>query len=220
MSISELIRKRKSCRAFSDRSLDLKTVEKLLEIAKWAPSGVNHQPAKVALLGPKTRNLLSEALIEQFDAGIAPNPDYSFCPGSWPDAYKARRKACGSSLYRSLRIGLDDVEGRKNHRRRNFRFFDASAALIIFVDHDMPKGSWLDVGLFIQNLLLAAEGLGLASCAMATLAEYPDTVRSILSLAGVDIVCGIALGYEDPDHPLNSYRTEREPLENFTSWYV
>ena len=219
MSTCDLIKKRRSCRAFSDQPVGLETVRYLLEIAKWAPSGVNHQPSRVAILGPKTRAKLASGLLEKFDAGISPNPDYDFCPTSWSGSYKMRRKACGQALYQSLEIALDDIEGKKLHKRRNYNFFGAPVGLIIFLDQEMPKGSWLDVGLFIQNFLLAAQDFGLATCAQASFADYPDVVRSVLSLEKMDIVCGIALGYEDSNHPLNSYRTERESLESFTQWY-
>ena len=219
MNISSLIHKRKSCRAYIDRSVAPEVVRSLLETAKWAPSGVNHQPGKVAVLGSETRKKLSKALIEKFDSGAAPNPDYEYCPTAWSEVYKNRRKACGRALYQSLGVSLDDLEGKKRHKRRNYDFFEAPLGLIIFIEKAMPKGSWLDIGLFIQNFLLAAEGLGLATCAQASFADYPDVVREVLGLTGVDIVCGIAVGYEDPTHSLNSYRTEREPIDGFTHWY-
>lgn len=219
MNACDLIRKRNSCRAYTDQPITLEMVRSLLEIAKWAPSGVNHQPSKVAILGPKTREKLAGALFEKFDAGTSPNPDYDFCPDTWSDSYKLRRKACGEALYQSLGVALDDTQGRKKHKRRNFNFFEAPIGLIVFIDQGMPTGSWLDVGLFIQSFLIAAEGLGLATCAQASFADYPDVVRDVLSLKQVDIVCGIALGYRDLSHPLNSYRTQRNSLETFTKWY-
>lgn len=219
MQAVDVIRKRKSCRAYTSTPVAPETVRRLLEVAKWAPSGVNHQPAKVAILGPQTRAKLTSALLAKFDAGITPNPDYDFCPDAWSNSYKLRRKACGRALYQSLGVALDDIEGKKQHKRRNYNFFEAPVGLIVFIDQGMPKGSWLDVGLFIQNFLLAAEDLGLASCAQASFAEYPDVVRSVLALKNVDVVCGISLGYEDSNHPLNSYRTERDSLENFTRWF-
>ena len=148
MNICDLIQKRRSCRAYTDKPVALETVRSLLETAKWAPSGVNHQPSKVAILGPKTRAKLTTRLLEKFDSEIPPNPDYDFCPDSWPDSYKIRRKACGQALYQSLGIALDDREGKKKHKRRNYNFFEAPVGLIVFIDQRMPKGSWLDVGLF------------------------------------------------------------------------
>src|SRR5262249_12980837 len=149
----------------------------LLDTARWAPSGVNHQPAKVAILGKETRKRLSLALTECFDLRAAPNPDYEYCPDSWSDVYKIRRHCCGKALYRSLGVALEDLEGRRKHKRRNYDFFEATIGLIVFIEKGMPKGSWLDVGLFIQNFLLAAEDLGLATCAQASFAEYPGVVR-------------------------------------------
>ncbi len=219
MSISNLIQKRKSCRAYTQQLVDLEIVRSLLETAKWAPSGVNHQPTKVAILGPETRMRLSKALIEKFDFSVTPNPDYEYCPDGWSEVYKNRRKACGKALYQSLQVSLEDFENKKKHKRRNYDFFEAPVGLIVFIEKGMPKGSWLDVGLFIQNFLLAAEGMGLATCAQASFAEYPDVVREVLNLTEVDIVCGIAVGYEDLAHPLNSYRTEREDVDNFARWY-
>lgn len=83
----------------------------------------------------------------------------------------------------------------------------------------MPKGSWIDAGIFIQNVLLAAQDFGLSTCPQAALAEYPDVVREVLGLENVDIICGIAIGYRDLSHPINSYRTERESVNDFTHWY-
>ncbi len=219
MSISNLIRKRKSCRAYTPQPVDLEIVKSLLETARWAPSGVNHQPTKVAILGSETRERLSKALVEKFDSAVIPNPDYEYCPDSWSEVYKNRRKACGRALYQSLQVSLEDFESKKRHKRRNYDFFEAPVGLIVFIEKGMPKGSWLDVGLFIQNFLLAAESVGLATCAQASFAEYPDVVREVLDLTEVDIVCGIAVGYEDSTHRLNSYRTEREVIDNFTRWY-
>lgn len=167
----------------------------------------------------ETRKRLSAELIRQFSSGVLPNPDYEYCPKTWPDPYLRRRRACGLALYSSLKISIEDLEGKKNHWRNNYHFFHAPVGLIVFMDKDMPKGSWIDVGMFIQNILLAAKNYGLETCPQAAFAEYPDVVRNILDLQNIDVVCGIALGYEDPTHLLNSYQTEREPVDSFTRWY-
>lgn len=219
MTLCHLIQKRKSCRAFTDQPVDREIVRNLLETAKWAPSGVNHQPVQVAVLGPETKKVLSTQLVERFDRGASPNPDYEFCPQTWSILYQERRKACGNALYQALGISRENSEGRKIHKRRNYDFFGAPVGMIVFIEKGMPKGSWMDVGMFIQNILLAAEGVGLAACPQATFAEYPDVVREVLALREIDVVCGIALGYEDLTHPLNSYRTERESVDRFTRWY-
>lgn len=98
-------------------------------------------------------------------------------------------------------------------------FFHAPVGLIVFIEKNMPKGSWIDAGMFIQNVLLAAQDFGLSTCPQAALAEYLDVVREVLGLENVDIICGIAIGYGDSSHPINSYRTERESVNVFTHWY-
>jgi nitroreductase len=220
MNILRAIQNRKSCRAYLNKEIDPATLQNILEAARWAPSGVNHQPAQVAILGKATKSRLSELLVEKHTAGASPNPDYLYCPKEWSDVYKKRRKECGLALYNAISISIDDFEGRKKHWESNYHFFHAPVGLIIFMEKNMPMGSWIDAGMFIQNILLTAQEYGLATCPQAALAEYPDVVREVLSLNNVDILCGIAIGYEDLAHPLNSYRTRREPLETFTCWYA
>lgn len=219
MNILEIIQNRKSCRAYLEKEVPQEIIQQILETAKWAPSGVNHQPTQVAILGKETKTKLSNSLIEKHSLGIKPNPDYSYCPKEWPDVYKKRRKECGLALYNSLSISIDDLVSRKKHWENNYRFFQAPVGLIVFIEKNMPLGSWVDAGMFTQNILLAAQEFGLATCPQAAFAEYPDVVREVLNLDHVDIICGIALGYEDTAHPLNSYRTERESIMNFTHWY-
>lgn len=219
MNIFQAICSRKSCRAYLDKDVDLEMIRNILEAANRAPSGVNHQPTQVAILGKETKAELSKILIEKFTSGVKPNPDYVFCPKEWPDVYKKRRKECGFALYEALSISIDDLEARKKHWENNYHFFHAPVGLIVFIEKNMPVGSWIDAGMFIQNILIGAQHYGLATCPQAAFAEYPDVIRKVLKLDHVDILCGIALGYEDLKHPLNSYRTTRESLMNYTLWY-
>lgn len=217
--ICQAICHRKSCRAFLKEEVNCEKINKIIEAARWAPSGVNHQPTQVAVLGPETKRKLAEKLVEKHASGVKPNPDYDFCPKDWHAVYQNRRKACGQALYSALSLPVDDYEGKKRHWENNYHFFHAPVGLIIFIDRNLPVGSWIDAGMFIQNVLLAAQEFGLSTCPQAAFAEYPDEVRSVLQLENVDIICGIALGYEDASHPLNSYRTEREEVASFTRWY-
>jgi nitroreductase len=219
IDILQAIKRRKSCRAYLKQDIGLETIEQILEVARWAPSGVNHQPAQVAVLGKETQSKLSKILVEKHLSGIPPNPDYLFCPKDWPDVYKNRRIECGRALYSSLSIPRNDLEGKKKHWINNYHFFHAPVGLIIFIEKNMPMGSWIDAGMFIQNILLAAQDFGLASCPQAAFAEYPDIIREVLNIDNVDIICGIAIGYEDPSHRLTSYRMGREPVSKFTCWY-
>lgn len=220
MDVLEAMRNRRSTRAFLDRPVARTTIEAVLEAACWAPSGVNAQPWQVVVVIGSTRQRLSEALLAARVRGEAERPDYDYYPKQWDEPYKSRRRATGLALYRALQIGKDDSDARLKAWNNNYRFFGAPAGLLFFVDRALSQGSWVDMGMFIQNVMLAARGLGLETCPQASLAEYPDIVRSLLGVPDTRaLVCGMALGYADASHPVNNYRTEREPVSAFTQWY-
>ena len=220
MDIFTAMTTRWSCRAYQDRPVEQETVREILDKARWAPSGVNSQPWQVAVVSGETQQRITDALIQARDEKIPENPDYDFYPAEWVDPYRARRINTGLSLYKALGITRDDPDGRKKAWYNNYRFFGAPVGLFVFIDRAMGKGSWLDAGMFIQNILLASLELGLATCPQASLAEYPDRVRAILDMPeDMQLVVGIALGYPDMEHPVNNYRLKREVVENFTRWY-
>lgn len=220
MDVCTAIKERRSVRAFLDKPVPLDLVHTILEDARWAPSGVNHQPWQVAILGKNTRDKLSKLFIEARETGKAENPDYNYYPQVWEEPYKSRRKACGAALYGALNIAYDDKAARKTQWYKNYYFFGAPMALIIHIDSKLDTGSWMDVGGFLQSIMLSARGHGLETCPQASLAEYPDLVRQTLQLDNSrDIVCGLAMGYADWSDPVNQYRTAREPLENFVRDY-
>lgn len=220
MDVLGAITNRWSCRAYLDKAVSEESVRKILDAARWAPSGVNTQPWQVAVVREATKQRITDALIQARDENIPDNPDYDFYPAEWVDPYRARRLDTGLSLYRALDIKKDDPDGRKKAWYNNYRFFGAPVGLFVFVDKAMGKGSWLDAGMFIQNIMLAAMEFGLATCPQASLAEYPDRVRAILNIPDdKQLVVGIALGYPDKDHPVNNYRLARQDVDSFTKWY-
>ena len=211
---------RASTRAFLDQPVERRLIETLLEAARYAPSGVNTQPWQVAVLTGHSQEKLSQALTAAHVAAIPANPDYAYYPSVWPEPYKSRRKACGLALYQSQGITLDDSAGRNTAWLDNYRFFGAPVALLFFVDKTLATGSWVDVGMFIQNVMLAAVDQGLATCPQASIAEYPDIVRTLLNIpAQHTLVCGMSLGYPDASARVNQYRTVREPVTSFTLWH-
>lgn len=220
MHVAEAIRGRHSTRAFLDQPVAHETLNELLDIARWAPSGVNTQPWHVAVVQGETKARLSAALLGAREAGQTPNPDYSYYPDEWAEPFKGRRVACGKALYSALQIERHDKERQKTAWENNYRFFGAPVGLLFFIDKRLNKGSWLDMGMFLQSVMLAARGLGLATCPQASLAEFPDIVRGLLGMpAQLAVVCGMSVGYEDTAHPVNQYRLEREAVEAFTRWY-
>lgn len=211
---------RRSVRAFLPKKVPNEILTKVFEAARWAPSGVNTQPWKVAIVGTLHRQKISQAIIEARSANIPENPDYQYYPNEWYEPYKSRRKACGLALYGALQINIDEPQKRKTQWYKNYYFFDAPVALIFYLDSRLCKGSWMDMGMFIQNVMLAARFYDLETCPQAALAEYPDIIRQHLDIAADQhIVCGMAMGYADWSHPVNQYRTKREPVDVFTIWY-
>lgn len=220
MDVTTAIRERQSVRGFLKKSIPNELIIQILETARWAPSGVNTQPWQVAVLGDKTRRLISQAFIQAREAKSPENPDYDYYPTEWFEPYQSRRKACGMALYGALGIEKTDTDRRKAQWYKNYYFFDAPCALIISLNGRLGKGAWIDVGMFIQNIMLAARNYGIETCPQAALAEYPDIIRSILKLPSEQhIVCGIALGYADWSLAENQYRTERETVNTFTQWH-
>ncbi|MDH5182084.1 MAG: nitroreductase, partial [Gammaproteobacteria bacterium] len=200
--------------------VDHKLVQKILDTARWSPSGTNMQPWQVAVVSGGSRRSLTDKLIAARETGQQENPDYPYYPLDWYEPYKSRRRATGLALYSALNIQRGDTERQKQAWYDNYRFFGAPIGLMFFIEERLSQGSWVDMGMFIQSVMLAATGLGLATCPQFALAEYPDIVRAELAIPPeLKLVTGMSLGYADPAHPLNSYRLERVPVEDFTRWY-
>lgn len=220
LDVNQAIAERRSIRAFLEKPVSDQILKQILDIARFAPSGVNTQPWKVAVVGPKTRIQISKAIIQARENGIPENPDYHYYPEEWVEPYKSRRKACGLALYGALNIKMEEQEKRKAQWYRNYYFFGAPVGLIFYLEARLCKGSWMDVAMFIQNVMLSARHFGLETCPQAALAEYPDIIREHLQISKENhIVCGMAMGYADWSHPVNQYRTTREPVESFTVWW-
>ena len=220
MDTLDALRGRKSTRAYLDKPVARATIESILEAARWAPSGVNCQPWHVAVVAGATKARISEAMLAARRAKQPENPDYAYYPNEWREPYQSRRKATGVALYRALKIEKDDAQSRLKAWNNNYHFFGAPTGLLFFVDRALAQGAWVDMGMFIQNVMLAARAHGLETCPQASLAEYPDIVRDILGVTATRaLVCGLALGYADVEAAVNSYRTAREPVNAFTQWY-
>ncbi|TXH69756.1 MAG: nitroreductase [Thiothrix sp.] len=221
MKVSEALQARKSTRAFLDKPVSRETLEQILDAARWAPSGTNTQPWQVAVLMGEKKRALQDKIESAYRKGVKGGMDYSYYPNEWKDPFLARRRVCGLQLYSALKIGKEDKERRAEQWVANYRSFDAPVMLLFFIDRIMDTGSYLDYGMFLQSIMLAAVEHGLATCPQAALGEYPDIVREYLSYDQNQIVvCGMALGYEDPSADINSYRTEREAVSKFTEFYI
>lgn len=220
MDICRAIKERKSIRGFRQDDVGREVLEKVLEAARYAPSGANTQPWQVAVVSKATKKRLTEALIAAFREGREEQRDYDYYPVTWQEPFKRRRIACGVQLYNTLGIERKDREGRMAQWEANYRAFDAPVILFFFLDPSLAIGSYMDSGMFIQSVMLAAMGEGLATCPQAALSGYAPIVKEILGYPRDTILlCGMALGYEDKEALVNSYRTPREPVEHFTTFY-
>ena len=220
-TIAEAITSRHSVRAFLDQSVARETIEHLLDLARYAPSGTNTQPWHVYVLGGDVKKKLSAAiLVDYADNDERDEREYEYYPTDWYEPYLARRRACGWGLYGSVGIERGDKERMRAQRARNYTFFDAPVGLLFSIERRLNTGSWMDLGMFIQNVMLAARGEGLHTCPQAAFANYHSIIRRHLPIPDDEIVvCGMAVGHRDPGAPENVWRTDREPVAGFTQWF-
>lgn len=218
-AVERAITGRRAIRAFLPDPVDPGLVRRLLALAAQAPSGTNMQPWRVRVLGPKTRARLENALVAALDDPSPREEEYRYYPPTFREPYLSRRRKVGWDLYGLLGVAKGDHAGMRRQTEANLRFFGAPVALMVTIDRDLEIGSWLDLGGFVQTLLIAAQGHGLDSCPQAIFARFHTVVRRELRIPESEVVvCGIALGKADPDAPANRLVPEREPVEGFTSW--
>jgi nitroreductase len=217
--VDAAITSRRSLRAFLPTPVPRGTVEHLLDVAARAPSGTNMQPWRAhAIAGDRLKRFCDE-VEAAFLAGTQEARDYRYYPETFFEPYLSRRREVGWGLYNLLGIGRGDTDKIKRQHARNFRFFDAPVGVIFTVDRRLEIGSWLDYGMFLQNVMVAARGLGLDTCPQAAFASFPDTVRAALGLPHQDVVvCGMAIGHADPDAVENTLHTTRVPARAFATF--
>lgn len=220
MLVSEALEKRKSTRAFLDKEVEQEKIERILSAASHAPSGVNSQPWQVAVVKGESKKKIQEKMESAFRDGDKGSMDYQYYPEQWVEPYKGRRKSCGLQMYSTLEIAREDKQRQLDQWASNYRAFDAPVMLLFFMDEILDTGSFLDYGMFLQSIMLMAVEEGLATCPQAALGEYPKIVKETLGYSNDTIVlCGIALGYENTEAVVNSYRTPREEINRFTRFF-
>lgn len=220
MNVKDALQQRKSTRAFLDKAVNSDTIQIILNAARHAPSGVNSQPWQVAVVSGSKKLQIQESMEQAFRDGVKSNLDYNYYPTQWENPYSKRRKACGLQMYRTMGINKDDKQKRLDQWAANYRAFDAPVMLFFFMERGLETGSFLDYGMFIQSIMLVAVEQGLATCPQAALAEYPHIVKQKLGYPDDSIlICGMALGYEDTNAKINSYRTPREEVISFTRYF-
>lgn len=215
--VDEAIASRRSVRAFLPDPVSHKTIGEILEVSARAPSGTNMQPWKVYVVTGETKKAVSDAIL---NCGIRAEKvewdEYRYYPQNFFEPYQTRRRAVGYGLYGKLGIGRRDIEKMRAQHDRNFVFFDAPVGMIFTIDRRLEQGSWIDYGMFLENIMVAARARGLHTCPQAAFAPFHKQIRPVLGIPDEEIVvCGMALGYEDESAPENELRTDRAPLEDW-----
>ena len=218
--VDEVIRGRRSVRGFLPTPVSRETILEILDVAARAPSGTNTQPWQVSVItGDRkealSRELIATALDPVLD--VSHRPEYPYYPDHWVEPYLTRRRKVGYDLYGLLGITKGDRHRMELQFARNYSFFDAPVGLFFTIDRTLRQGSWLDYGMFLQNVMLAARSRGLDTCPQAAFIKYHRILTRHLEIPEEQqLVCGMSLGYEDKSKIENSLRTERNPAVFFT----
>jgi len=214
---------RRSIRAFLPTPVARTDVEAILDVARHCASGVNMQPWQVHVLTGVAKNRLSLAVLQAYDDPqlLAQQEEpYDYYPREWVSPYIDRRRKLGWELYGLLGIAKDDKPGMHAQHARNFCFFDAPVGLIFTIDRVMQQGSFIDYGMFLQSLMVAARARGLDTCPQAAFTTFHRIIARELGIPdGQLLVCGMSLGYADPSRAENSLVSEREPVSSFTHFH-
>jgi len=225
-AVDHAITSRMSARAFTQQAVSRELIAEILQVASRAPSGTNTQPWKVYVLQGATRDSLVDKVCTAHEAMRA-NPEvakqyteqYDYYPEKWVSPYIDRRRENGWSLYGLLGIGKADKDRMHEQQQRNFKFFDAPVGLMFTIDPIMGRGSLLDYGMFIQNIMIAARARGLHTCPQAAWNGFHSIILPHIGAGeGEMMVCGMALGYADEGDKVNTLVTPRVPVDEFTHW--
>ena len=221
MYVSEAVKSRFSCRAFTEKPVSKELIKEILDVAKQAPSGGNLQPWHIhAISGKKLDQIVLDIESKITDMPMGEKTEYDVYPPNLWDPYRSRRFKCGEDLYKSINIPREDKGARLNQLAKNLRFFDAPVGLFVYIDRKMGPPQWSDVGMFLQTVMLIAREKGLHSCAQEAWAMWHSTVNKHLVVDNKFMLfCGMGIGYADENHPINSWRTDREAVDNFTTFY-
>ena len=221
LSVDEAITTRRSVRAFKSDPVPQETVADILDVASRAPSGTNTQPWNVHVFTGAAKDRLVESVLSVFwNEPTGHEHDRLHYMETWRDPYLARRRKVGWDLYGLAGIGKGEREKTREFHSRNFKFFNAPVGMLFTIDEDMGWMSWLDYGMFLQNICVAARGRGLHTCPQAAWGTYHGMLKGYLGLPGKQMVhCGLSLGFEDESAAVNELETGRESVADFVTFH-
>jgi nitroreductase len=217
--VDAAITSRKSIRAFLPTAVPRETIEEILRVASRAPSGTNTQPWNVCVLTGAAKQELSNKILAAYDdpeEAATHKEEYAYYPTEWRSPFIDRRRKIGWDLYGLLKIGKTDKARMHDQHGRNYSFFDAPVGLMFTIERVMQQGSWLDFGMFLQNIMVAARARGLDTCPQAAFTQFHRIIMEHIGAPPSQmLVCGMSLGHADPAAPENTLVTEREPVAGF-----
>ena len=218
--VADALLSRRSVRGYLPTPVSRETVEGILYLASRTPSGTNIQPWRVYACSGAVRDALSAEILALHDAGDRSHvAEYAYYPVGWREPYLSRRRKLGWDYYGVMGITRDNKPGMHRQHGRNYAFFGAPVGLFFTLERAMERGSWLDAGMFIQSVMIAARAYGLHTCPQAAFMQYHRVVRRHLAIPESEILlCGMSLGEIDSDAPENALNTEREPVSGFASF--
>ena len=218
MEVSEAVNSRQSIRAFTDQEVSDELIQRLLEKSARAASGGNLQPWKIFVINNET---MINFLKFQEDWTDPETPAYDIYPENLTEPYKTSRYEVGAEMYSILDIDRDDKEGRFKQMLENFKFFGAPSAFFCFVDRQMGRPQWSDLGMFLQNFMLLAKEVGLDTCPQEAWAIKQESVTAFVKAPDeLMLFCGMAIGYRDDEAKINRLRTERRPFEDLSLIHI
>jgi nitroreductase len=218
MEILEAINSRHSIRAFKSDPISRDVLNKILQAVSNSPSYTNTQPWEVVMVMGKKKDELGRKLLELARAKAPTRPDLPI-PKGWPAALEERSREHGARRLATLGVARGDEVGRERLRLMNFEFYGAPCAAFLFIDGSLGEWSIFDMGLFAQNLILAAHALGVESCLQASVTNYAPEIKKFLGIAeSKKLVICISLGYPDEKAILNTYRSLKQKPDDFTKW--
>jgi nitroreductase len=217
-TVDHVLRSRKTVRAFKPDPVSRAQVFEIIDVARTAPSTFNTQPWRLHVLTGEAKRSFSEAVVNtHFSNTIA---YHAAIPQDAPAEFLARQNDFGRRYYDALGIDRSDLQARSRQTARNYVFFDAPVGLLLTIDAGLTKHSWLDCGLFLENIIIAAQARGLATIAQVSFTRYQTVIASALGLRPNEtVVCGVSLGYPVKDALLNRLDMPREPVDSFTQWH-
>jgi len=219
MSVSEAVDKRMSVRGFLPKPVSYETVREILDIARRAPSGGNVQPWEVHVLAGDALDALKAEVAEKIKGGQREGNQYDIYPPKLWEPHRSYRFKCGEDLYALIDVARDDKMGRLMQYAENYKCFGAPVEMFFSLNRNFGPPQWSDMGMLMQTIMLLAVERGLDTCPQESWSDFPDTVAKHCGLADdVILFSGMALGYRDPDHPLNSLRTDRAGVDDFVTF--